>query len=40
VTSGEKRINVTMTVAVNAIGNHAPPMLTFSGMHFKLSNDD
>jgi hypothetical protein len=28
-------INVTMTVTVNAIGNHVPPMLVFPGEHFK-----
>jgi hypothetical protein len=35
VTSGERSINVTMTVAVHDIGNHVPLMLTFSGVHFK-----
>jgi hypothetical protein len=35
VTSGERGINVTMIVAVNAIGNHVPPMLIFPRVHFK-----
>jgi hypothetical protein len=34
-TSGERGINVTITVAVNAIGNHVPPMLIFPKVHFK-----
>jgi hypothetical protein len=35
VTSGVRGINVTMTVAVNVIGNHVPPMLVFPREHFK-----
>jgi hypothetical protein len=35
VTSGERGINVTMIVAVNAIGNHVPIMLIFPRMDFK-----
>jgi hypothetical protein len=35
VTSGERGINVAMIVAVNAIGNHVPPMLIFPRVHFK-----
>jgi hypothetical protein len=35
VTSGERRINVTVTVAVNAIGNHVPPMSIFPRVLFK-----
>jgi hypothetical protein len=40
VPSGERRINVTMSAAVNATGNHVPPMLRFPRVHFKLANDD
>jgi hypothetical protein len=35
VTSGERGINVTLIVAVNAVGNHVPPMLVFPREHFK-----
>jgi hypothetical protein len=35
VTSGERGINVTMIVAINAIGNHVPPMLVFPREYFK-----
>jgi hypothetical protein len=35
VTSGERGINVTMIVAVNAFGNLVPPMLIFPRVHFK-----
>jgi hypothetical protein len=35
VTSGERGINVTVTVPVNAIGNHVPPMFIFPRVHFK-----
>jgi len=35
VTSGERGINVTMIVAVNAVGNFVPPMLIFPRVHFK-----
>jgi hypothetical protein len=34
-TSEETGINVTMIVAVNAIGNHIPPMFIFSTVHLK-----
>lgn len=34
-TSGERGINVTMIAAVNAIGNHVPPMLIFPRVFFK-----
>lgn len=34
-TSGGRGINITMIVAVNAIGNHVTPMLIFPKMHFK-----
>ena len=33
--SGERGINITMIIAVNAIGNHIPPMLIFPRVHFK-----
>jgi hypothetical protein len=33
VTSEETGINVTMSVVVNAIGNHIPPMLLFPESH-------
>ena len=36
VTSGERGANITMIVAVNAIGNHVPPMLVFPRVHFKM----
>jgi hypothetical protein len=35
VTSGETEINVTLIVAVNAIGNHISPMLIFPRELFK-----
>jgi hypothetical protein len=35
VTSGERGINVTMIAAINAMGNHVPPMLIFPRVHFK-----
>jgi hypothetical protein len=35
VMSGERGINVTMIVAVNAFGNLVPPMLIFLRAHFK-----
>ena len=35
VTSGERGINDTMIVAVNAVGNHVPPVLIFAELHFK-----
>jgi hypothetical protein len=35
VTSGVRGTNVTMIVAVNAIGNHVLPMLIFPRVHFK-----
>jgi hypothetical protein len=35
VTSGERGINVTIIAAINAIGNHVPPMLIFPRVHFK-----
>jgi hypothetical protein len=35
VTSGERGINITMIVAVNAIGNHVHPMLIYPSVHFK-----
>lgn len=34
-TSGERGINVTMISAINAIGNHVPPMLIFPRVHFR-----
>lgn len=34
-TSGERGINVTMIAAINAVGNHVPPMLIFPRVHFK-----
>jgi hypothetical protein len=33
--SGERRKNVTMIIAVNAIGNHVPPVLIFVRVHYK-----
>lgn len=35
VTSGERGLNITMISAVNAVGNHVPPMLIFPRVHFK-----
>jgi hypothetical protein len=35
VTSSEREINVLMIFAVNAIGNHVPPMLVFPREQFK-----
>lgn len=35
VTSGERGQNVTLIAAVNAIGNHLPPMFVFPRVHFK-----
>ncbi|KAJ4449227.1 hypothetical protein ANN_00624 [Periplaneta americana] len=35
VTSGERGVNVTMIAAINAAGNHVPPMLIFPRVHFK-----
>jgi hypothetical protein len=35
VTSGERGINITVVVAVNAIGNHVHPVLIFPSVHFK-----
>ncbi|XP_072380551.1 uncharacterized protein [Diabrotica undecimpunctata] len=34
-TYGERGINVTLIAAVNAIGNHVPPMLIFLRVFFK-----
>lgn len=34
-TSGERGLNITMIAAVNALGNHIPPMLIFPRVHFK-----
>ncbi|XP_072395389.1 uncharacterized protein [Diabrotica undecimpunctata] len=34
-TSGERGMNVTLIFAVNAIGNHVPPMLIFPRVFFK-----
>ena len=34
-TSGERGVNVTMIVSINAIGNHVPPMFIFPRVHFK-----
>jgi hypothetical protein len=34
-TSGEKGQNITMIAAINAVGNHIPPMLIFPRVHFK-----
>jgi len=35
VTSGERGINITIIIVVNAIGNNVPPMLIFPRVHFK-----
>ena len=35
VISGERGINITLIVAVNAIGNHVHPMLIIPRVHFK-----
>ena len=35
VTLGEREVNVKMFVHVSAIGNHIPPVLIFSRVHFK-----
>ena len=35
VLSGERGTNVTMIVAVNAIGKNVPPLLIFPWVHFK-----
>ena len=34
-TSGERSQNVTMIAAINAIGNHIPPMMIFPRVNFK-----
>jgi hypothetical protein len=31
----ERWIDVTMTIVVNATGNHVPPLLVFPRVHFK-----
>lgn len=35
VISGERGVNITMIAAINAIGNHVPPMLIFPRVNFK-----
>jgi hypothetical protein len=34
-TSGERRQNVTLIAAINAVGNHLPQMLIFPRVHYK-----
>jgi hypothetical protein len=34
-TSGERGQSITMIAAINAAGNHLPPMLIFPRVHFK-----
>ena len=34
-TLGERGINITLIVDVNAFGNHVPPVLVFLRLHFK-----
>jgi hypothetical protein len=38
VTLGERGINITLIVDVNAFGNHVPPVLVFLRLHFKNYN--
>jgi hypothetical protein len=35
-TSGERGQSITMIAAINAVGNHLPPMLIFPRVHFKI----
>jgi len=38
VTLGERGINITLIVDVNAVGNHVRPVLIFPSLHFKNYN--